>query len=156
MHRISFSDEAQLESLQGVEAEWVILADHAEVLGGKLYLMGGGWETLTVNRPFPFEHPCAFAMAIRVPWHETNRQHHVEVEILDQDARDSSFRFEGDIEVGRPAGIPAGHTQRVQIAANFGLSIDRSGSYVIVVRIDGQDRARSGFRVVEGPGLTQR
>jgi len=145
-----------LESFQGVGAEWVILADHAEVLGGKLYLMGGGWETLTVNRPFPIDHPCAFALALRIPWNETNRQLRVELEILDQDGRENLFQFEGDIEVGRPAGIPAGQTQRVQIAANFGLRIDRSGAFVIVVRIDGQDQARSGFRVVEGPGLSSR
>ena len=34
--------------------EWLILADAAEVVGGKLYLMGGGWDRLTVNS----QHSC--------------------------------------------------------------------------------------------------
>jgi len=36
-----------------MEVEWLILADAAQVVGNKLYLMGGGWDKLTINNVFP-------------------------------------------------------------------------------------------------------
>ena len=32
-----------------MEVEWLILADSAQVIGNKLYLLGGGWDQLAVN-----------------------------------------------------------------------------------------------------------
>ena len=31
-----------------MEIDYALLAEHAEVTGGKLYLMGGGWDTMNV------------------------------------------------------------------------------------------------------------
>ena len=31
-----------------MEVDWLILADSAQVTGGKLYMLGGGWDRLTV------------------------------------------------------------------------------------------------------------
>ena len=47
--------------------EWLIPAEHAEVLNGKLYLMGGGWDRLTITTGFPFEHRCALGIAFLIP-----------------------------------------------------------------------------------------
>src|SRR5688500_1930861 len=42
-----------------MEVEWLILADSAQVIGGKLFLLGGGWDVLTVNTSFPWQQRCA-------------------------------------------------------------------------------------------------
>ena len=44
-----------------MEIEWLILADAAQVTGNKLYLLGGGWDRLNVNRDFPVNQHCAIA-----------------------------------------------------------------------------------------------
>ena len=41
--------------------EFVILAEHAEVIHGKLYLMGGGWENITVQ---DFAAPVVLPLAV--------------------------------------------------------------------------------------------
>lgn len=138
---------------RGLGTDWIILADHAEVLNGKLYVMGGGWETLTANRPLPFEQPCAIAMAISVPWNETNQQHQIEVEIVDQETGNNLFRYEAEVEVGKPPGMPLGQAQRVQVAANLGLRFEKFGPHVVIVKIGGQEDCRTTFNVVRGPGL---
>ena len=35
--------------IEHVEIDFMLLADKAEVLGGKLYMMGGAWDRLTIN-----------------------------------------------------------------------------------------------------------
>ena len=50
-----------------MEVEWLILADSAQVTGGKLFLLGGGWDRVTANS-FPFAHNMSIAVSFRVPW----------------------------------------------------------------------------------------
>ena len=133
-----------------MEVEWLILADGAEVVNNKLYLIGGGWESLTVNAAFPVEHPCALAAAFRVPWSESNRQHDVELAIHNREGRELA-RVPGQIEVGRPAGIPRGDAQRVQMAINLVLPLECPGTYSVIARIAGEEARRAPFEVVGGP-----
>jgi len=91
-----------------MKIEWLILADAAQVVGGKLYLLGGGWDRLTVNKPFPVQQHCALALSIAVPWNETNQRHSFEVEIVAEDSATeqpkSLMKMGGQFEVGRPPG----------------------------------------------------
>jgi hypothetical protein len=135
-----------------VEVEWIILADAAEAVNNKLYLIGGGWETLTIDSQLPVLYPCAIAVAFSVPWNETNEQQNIEIAIDDEDEA-QLLKVEGQVEVGRPPGIPLGKAQRVQMAIRLALPLQRLGTYVIVVRIEGQETRRVAFNVVAGPNL---
>ncbi len=114
-----------------VEVEWLILADSSQVVGNKLYLLGGGWDVLTVNSGFPLDQRCAVALAVKIPWNETNRKHTFEVEVLAEDPvteqPKSMLKVGGQFEVGRPPGIPLGQDQRVQIALETNLRIEAPG-----------------------------
>lgn len=134
-----------------MDTEWILLADHAEVINGKLYLMGGGWEVLTVNA-LPTQHRCAVAVAFSVPWNETNQRHDIEIEIADEDGHPIAT-ITGAIEVGRPPGIPLGSAQRVPMAVNLALQLENAGVYVVSTRIENQDSKRTSFRVIPGPAL---
>lgn len=138
-----------------MDVEWIILADGAEVVNNKLYLIGGGWETLTVNAGLPVLHPCAVAVAFSVPWNETNQQHTIEIAIDDLDGTEL-VKLEGQVEVGRPAGIPLGEAQRIQMALKLSLPLGRLGTHVIIARIEGQEARRVQFNVVAGPNAIQR
>ena len=144
-----------------MEVEWLILADSAEVVGNKLYLLGGGWDRLTVNTDLPLDQRCAVAMSIRVPWNETNQKHAFQIEVASEhptsEAPESLAKVEGQFEVGRPPGIPPGQDQRLQLAINFNnLRIKTAGTKVITARIDGQEGQRTHFNVVRGPMLSMR
>jgi hypothetical protein len=133
-----------------MDVEWIILADAAEVVNNKLYLIGGGWETLTINARLPSSYPCAVAVAFSVPWNETNEQHNIAIEIQDQDGGEL-VNVEGQIEVGRPPGIPRGNAQRVQMAIKVGLPLQQPGAHFVIASVEGQELRRIVFDVVPGP-----
>ncbi len=135
-----------------MRVEWLILADYAEIIGGKLYLTGGGWDVLTVNTGFPLTRPMGLAAAFSVVWNETNQRHNVEIDIQTDDGK-SVGKVAAQFEVGRPAGIKAGQDQRFQLAANVPLNLSGPGTYVVVARVEGQEEGRVAFNVVEGPML---
>lgn len=142
-----------------MEVEWLILADSAEVVGNKLYLLGGGWDVLSVGTGFPVEQRCAVALAIKVPWNETNQKHTVEVEGLSEqpstEEPKTMFKVEGQFEVGRPTGIRPGQDQRIQLAIAVSLKLEGPGTNVIVARIEGQEMRRIHFNVVDRAPIAQ-
>ncbi len=133
-----------------VQIKWILLADHADVINGKLYIHGGGWENLTVNQPFPATHPCSVVVAFAVPWTATNRPHKITIEVADEDGQ-PLLKVDGDIEVGRPAGLPQGKEQLLPMAINTALKFEKPGTYVVTASVQDGPSNRSTFRVVEGP-----
>lgn len=136
----------------GIHTEWIILCDHAEVVNGKVYLMGGGWSFVTINQEPPVVHPCGIAVSFSIPWNETNQTHPFAVEILDPDGA-SLVKVEADLEVGRPPGTPMGTAQRVPLAFNMALNLTKIGPYVARTKVHDQDSSAVRFTVAEGPGL---
>jgi len=145
-----------------MEVEWLILADAAQVVGAKLYLLGGGWDKLTVNRAFPVDQRLALALSIIVPWNETNQKHSFEVEIISEDYDTEQpknlVKMGGQFEVGRPPGIRQGQEQRFQLAIDMNLRIETAGAKTVIARIEGQEMRRLDFTVISGPmvGRSQR
>ena len=97
----------------------MLLADAAQVADGKLYILGGGWGLAG-----PEPAPSALALHIEVPWDRTNTRHRWRLELLDSDgqpvtAADDPITVEGEIEVGRPAGLTPGTPIGASIALNL-------------------------------------
>lgn len=134
-----------------MEIDWLILADSAEVVNNKLYVLGGGWDSITVNSAFPIVHPCAVAAALSVPWNETNQPRNVEIEVVTDDG-ESRAKIGAKVEAGRPTGLPRGQSQRIQFAVRFNLKLKGPGGYVIIARIEGEEHRRVPFNIVAGPG----
>ena len=135
-----------------MKTEWLILADHVDVVGNKLYLNGGGWDMITVNTGFPAQQSLGLAAAFSVPWNETNQRHSVEIEVLTADGV-TLAKAAGQLEVGRPPGLPVGQSQRAQLAVNMTLVLEKPGTYQVVTRVEGQDDASAHFNVMPGPLL---
>src|SRR4051812_35570821 len=91
----------------------MMLADAAQEVGGKLYILGGGWS---VTGPQPTPH--AVAVKVDVPWTAANTKHHFRLSLMSADGAPvlvpgpegdaQPVRIEGDFETGRPPGLPAG------------------------------------------------
>jgi hypothetical protein len=130
-----------------MDMDWLILADSAQIVEGKLYLLGGGWDALTVTSGFPVSRRCGIAAAYSIPWSETGRLKKVEIDVITEDGVRLA-NITAQVEVGRPPGLPPGSTQRAQIAADLVLEINAPGTFAIVGRIEGQEHMRTVFRVV--------
>src|SRR5260370_23229527 len=73
----------------------MMLADHAQVADGKLFIAGGGWS---LAGPGPI--PCGIALLFHVPWQQTNERTAFMLRLLDEDGRP----FPGTGEPGGPSG----------------------------------------------------
>ncbi|NIA26097.1 MAG: hypothetical protein GWP04_11095 [Gammaproteobacteria bacterium] len=134
------------------EIEVAILADAVQAVGGKLYVLGGGWDTLFASR-FPARHPSlGIGVRIRVPWGSVDEEFRLSVDLLDEDGH-SAFGGKSIIQkfrAGRPSGIPDGADVGVVRALTInGLVFPRAGGYSFVVSIDGAEAHRISFRVRE-------
>lgn len=102
----------------------MLLADAAQAVGGKLFILGGGWS---VTGPGPA--PMAMAIKIEVPWDRTNERHHWVLDLVDEDGRAVQVggpegarpvQIAGDFEVGRPAGVALGTPIDLPLAITIG------------------------------------
>ncbi|MCJ7587791.1 MAG: hypothetical protein MUQ00_07825 [Candidatus Aminicenantes bacterium] len=120
----------------------MMLADFAQAVNGKLYIMGGGWS---LTGPMP--NPSAIAIKIEVPWNETNRKHNLKLELMDSDyhpvlvstpAGNTPLAITCDFEVGRPPGIIQGTPIDVPLAFNMGpIPLEPGKRFVWKLSIDG-------------------
>jgi hypothetical protein len=120
----------------------MLLADSAQVQGGKLYLLGGGWS---VAGPEPI--PMALAIKIDVPWDQANQQHKWAIALQTADGQpvigqtpegERPIIIDGQFEVGRPPGLVPGTPIDLPMAINLGpLPIAPGSRYVWRLEIDG-------------------
>lgn len=88
----------------------LLLADFAEVVNGKLYLMGGGFTTVALAT-FDQPHRCYVAAALRIPWSHTNQKIAFSAGLENLDgATIDSWSMEGQLEAGRAPGQRPGDT----------------------------------------------
>lgn len=128
----------------------VLLCDWAEAVNGKLYIMGGGWSRAVVGQPVPL----ALAIKLGVPWDEANKRIPIRVSLLTEDGKavnvdDKPVVIDGELEVGRPAGLKRGSVLDAAIVFRFaGLQLD-IGGYSWHLQADGKDLSDVPFEVVE-------
>ena len=127
-----------------------MLADSAQAVDGKLYILGGAWNVLRFPE-FPAQLIVGIAVAIDVDWNETNRRHHLDVHFEDADGQPIDPKIGADFEAGRPPGAMAGADLRIVFAVNGPLTIPEAGSYAAVASVGGEVLARSRFQAVEAP-----
>ncbi len=132
-----------------MRVEWIIMADSAEVVNRKLYLMGGGWDRLIVHQPFPAQQLISIAVSFAVGWEETNIPHPMEIQINDEEGKQLA-RMEGKIEAGRPTGISPGQGQRVQLAFKLPLRFEKEGNFTVTAMINDEIAAETHFAIARG------
>ncbi len=144
-----------------------MLADSVVTAEGKIYVQGGGWNTIYVQG-LPARHDrIGIAVLIRVPWTATNESHKVDVRMEDSDGGvmplgdappgmespdGKIYRLGGEFNVGRPPMLPPGDEQVVPISMNIGgLLFEKPDAYTIIVAIDGTDLKRLPLRIAQLP-----
>lgn len=114
-----------------MEIDYLLLSEHAEVTGAKLYLMGGGWDTMSVP-DVPANVRIVVAAGVRVDWDETNVSIPMVLSVDDDDAQEI-FRLNGQMNVGRPPQLLAGTSQLSQMTFAIQSSFKRFGGYRITL-----------------------
>src|SRR5436190_23588723 len=127
-----------------------MLADSAQAVDGKLYVLGGAWNMLRFPE-FPASLMVGIAVAIDVDWTETNARHHLDIHFEDADGNAMDPRIGADFEAGRPLGAIPGADLRIVMAVNGPVAIPSPGQYAAVASVGGVELARSRFQALQAP-----
>jgi hypothetical protein len=113
----------------------ILLADAAQAVDGKLYILGGGWS---ITGPTPT--PMAIAIKIDVPWTEANVPHKLRLALFNEDGQpvmlptptgEQPAEVHSSFEVGRPPGLPHGIPLDLALAINLApLPLPPNSRYV--------------------------
>jgi hypothetical protein len=134
-----------------ISLDYLLVADSADVVNGKLYMLGGAWDNLKVPQlPGPPAVPFAVAVGIDVPWSLTNRKLRFSVDVVDADGGEVAQLVGGELEVGRPPGLRAGTPQRFQITVPAQPQFTAPGRYVIRCSVDGVEIGHTAIEVSSG------
>ncbi|HXI45750.1 MAG TPA: hypothetical protein VNH13_05575 [Candidatus Acidoferrales bacterium] len=128
----------------------LMLADSAQAVDGKLYVLGGAWNMLRFPE-FPASLMVGIAVAVDVDWLETGQRHHLDVHFEDADGQPMDPRIGADFEAGRPPGAIVGAELRIVLAVNGPLTIPTPGQYSAVASVGGVELARSRFQAIQTP-----
>jgi hypothetical protein len=135
----------------------MFLANYAESREGLLYVMGAGWDTLTVQAPLQGGPPGAVAvltgaLVIRLLVHptETGQTHELDIHVIDEDGAEVA-RVQGQVQAPLVPGLPIGWDQGVNLVISLhGMPIPRFGQHAIAVRVSRQHLGDLRFRVLKG------
>ncbi len=150
-----------MESLESSElnplpqVEFALVADAVQAVAGKLYIIGGGWDTLFV-RSFPARHPTlGIGIRIRIPWSDLDT-FTLAVDLVDEDGSSlfKGKRLEQRIKVNRPSTMPAGGDMGIVRAFTFNnLVFPKEGGYAFGILVDDNEVSRMRFRLRYRPGM---
>jgi hypothetical protein len=128
----------------------LMLADSAQAVDGKLYILGGAWNMLRFPQ-FPAQLMVGIAVAIDVAWDETDRRHHLDIHFEGADRAAIDPRIGADFEASTPPEAMAGADLRIVLAVNGPVVIPGPGPYAAVASIGGRELARTRFQALFAP-----
>jgi hypothetical protein len=133
--------------VERVEIDFLILADWAETINGKLYIQGGGWDR---KLPAPDGQPVDIFIAagILVPWHLTNRVHQFSLAFETGDGIAVVPPMTGGFNMGRPAKALPGQKLRIPFAARIGIKLPGLGPYQVTLTVNNEVSKQVAFYVV--------
>lgn len=134
--------------------DFALLADAVQVVQGKLYVLGGGWDTLFVV-DFPARYPTlGLGLRVRVPWSWTDQVLVIGVDLQDEDGGRvlPTPPVTQGVKIARPQGIPEGSDVGVARSFTFNnLAFPSAGAYSFVVSLNDEVASRLRFSVRPRP-----
>ncbi len=135
----------------------MLLSDAAQLINGKAYMLGAGWD----RAPVPFG-PHAVAAFVGIPWDRANQQLPLRLRLLQQDGQPvtvvapdtgeaQELLFEADVEVGRPPGVARGAYLTVPLVQQFGPLPLGPGRYQWRLEVAGEEETVE-FELLAPPG----
>lgn len=129
-----------------------MLADAAQVQSGKLYVMGGGFDTISVKSLPAVHRNLTLAMVAEIGPDERQRDLEMTIGLFDEDGSEVGVEAKGKLRVGAPPNLPPGSPSIVPIVSPFhNITFPEAKGYAFVVSFGDTELARVKFRVVQLP-----
>ena len=133
---------------ESVGIEFIMLTDRAEVLNGKLYMMGGGYDRRIIN-DIKTPVTLSFVVSVLVPWSLTNQPHTLRIKVETEDGATIGQEFQGQLTVGRSAQAISGQLFRVMSVVNITSVLPQLGGYRVIASLLNGETRTTAFYAVE-------
>ncbi len=133
-----------------MEIDFAFLADSAEAVNGKLYIMGGAIDTIW-GKQAPLSHAhLSFVLKLIFDVAEIGRKHKLEIQIMDEDGTIIT-NVGGDLEMpAKNPNLPKGWRQSFSTVLNFqNLNFLKFGNYSFNVLINNSSLKSIPLRVAQ-------
>ena len=130
-----------------MEVDFAFLADAAEVSNGKLYSIGGAFDTIYAKE-VPVVHPAmSFALRLLLSPAELDRTHQLEVVLIDGDGKRLGG-IGGEVNVSKKTGSPVGwRTGFLTAVPLYNLHFESFGDYAFEIVVNGTSMKSIPLRV---------
>jgi hypothetical protein len=129
-----------------------MLADAAQVQAGKLFVLGGGFDTISVRSVPAVHRSLTLAMVAEIDPDERQRDLELTIQLIDEDGTSVGVEAKGRLRVGAPPNLPPGSSSVVPIVSPFhNITFPDAKGYAFVVSLNDNELARITFRVVQVP-----
>lgn len=106
-----------------MKIEYALLADAAQAVGGKIYVLGGGWNMFR-SPSFPAPVQLAIAIGLGFTFNEIGIKYPLNVVIADETGVPIVPEMKGQVETGQPAAdVPKTASVKIPVAININMSL---------------------------------
>src|ERR1700751_5690452 len=132
---------------QIMKIEYALLADAAQAVGGKDFVLGGGWNLFrSASYPAPVQFWDGIGLVFGID--EVERKYPLNVAIADESGVPIVPEMKGQVETGQPApDVPKTASIKIPAAININMSLPHPGTYGIVVTA-GTSTAQLSFEAI--------
>jgi hypothetical protein len=132
-----------------MELDFAFLADSAQVVNGRLFVLGGALDRLWAPQ-VPVVHPLmTLAMRFQLSVAELDREHQLEVVLIDGDGKHLS-KVGGKLKVGRRVEQELWKPAMPLLTINLvNTKFERFGSYAIEILVNGTSLKSLPLELVE-------
>jgi hypothetical protein len=139
----------------GVRVECFMVCDFAQVANSKLNIIGGGWDRVSPTS-FPFPYRYHLAVKLAVPWAQAQRAIALRIEMSDEEDQPVGLPpMEAVVHMVPTADAIAGQDLGIAVPFLIESTLDRPGFRRIVLFVEGEELARTGFLVVPAPAAEE-
>ncbi len=130
-----------------MKIEYALLADAAQAVAGKSFVLGGGWNLFRAPN---YPAPVRFAIAVGLGFTSTEVgiKYPLNVVIADEAGVPIIPEMKGQVETGQLApDFPKGASVKIPVAVNINVALPHPGTYAIVVTA-GSSKAQLSFDAI--------
>lgn len=134
-----------------MELLYMLLTDTTQVIQGKMYILGGGWDTLTPHQ-LQGAHLAYVAAAVSVGWAEMGREHTFKI-ALEEKGEPVGPLSQGTFNVPKPDVSGFIKRRTFMISLPVQLPLANAGDFHVVLSVDGKPLGKVCFTVAGFPAL---
>ena len=136
--------------VEQVHIDFIMLADKAEFINGKLYMMGGLYDRFE-QKNLNVVRPLSIVVGIEIPWALTNQPHSITMRIETEDGDLVGKEITADVTMARPITARPGQVFRAVIIPNIHMQFPSHGTFRISAKGPHGDTKSTALYVLDQP-----